>query len=252
MQLQNKTLLEKAKQIESLAGKLGLIIPIPYLHIEHKDKNGRLYPNGDYYNVAQSWVRNAYNFMLCRISGCYAYGASPNYGTGYLNAKNPDGTIIGGSSYNHTYGDGTGGDNCDNYNIETTDPRGYFKNNSGGYNESGIQVGIGTNAESFEDYTLQTLIVYGSTAGKLLYGIMSVAESDNGLIHKASWGRTITHNGNGQPSVVVAEVSLVTRMFINNADFTAVFLRDILSAPVTMVYLDTLDITYEITLTYPS
>jgi hypothetical protein len=240
-------LIEKAKKIELLSSKLGLIIPVPYLHIEHRDKNGVLYPNGDYYNVARSWTRNAYNHLISRISGYYARDASPNWGTGFINYKDTGDTIQSNNAQAFTYNDDSDGQQS----IEGPDAyHGYWS--TAGLATVGIGVGTGVGVESFEDNAI-TLIAHGIGSGQLSYAIIAVAESDAGLVHKASWSRVITHGGNGQPNVVVAEVDMV--MVLNlagGARYYFMMLRDLLASVVDMAYLDTLTVTYEITLTYPS
>ncbi len=129
----------KYKRLEKLGQELR--IPVPSCHLELKV----IMPDGSipywYRQRSHSWTRNAYNGMLVTL------------------AWNVDGT---------TYGDGdlkvkTTSGVSNNYGTTT-----YSK---GGANSSvsGIQVGSGNTAESFEDYVLATLITSGTGAGQLSY-----------------------------------------------------------------------------------
>lgn len=234
-------LLEKAKRIELLSGKLGLMIPVTYLHIEHRDKDGILYPNGDYYNVAQSWVRNAYNHLLSRISGYYPRDTG-NFGTGYISYKNYEGILVAtGRCFGYWY-------STDARDVETS--TGYYGPVTDPYRSLTVSTDI--TAESFED-TSSLGILHGNGSGQLNFAATTVSESDAGLVHKASWSRVFTHNGNGQPNITVGSVGIHALVYYDaGSSHSLCFLRDVLSSSVTLTYLDTLTVTYEITLTYPS
>ncbi|GAJ05195.1 unnamed protein product, partial [marine sediment metagenome] len=122
---------------------------------------------------------------------------------------------------------------------------------SAAVNSNGIQVGSGTNAESFEDYALQTLIAEGAGAGQLNYAAsLAPTKGYAALVFTIAWVRYMNNNSGG--NVDVNEVSLVHWGGKTGAKTLQLMARDHLPATVTVPDTGQLKVTYTIQLTYPS
>ena len=221
-------------ELRKLGQKLHIPIPEAFWELEVTDKNGKVTQR--HKQRSHSWVRNAYNLLLSQMAGANAEGG---FGAGGLSVKDTGGTVRSGGSIS----------------IGSTGT--YFNNPGNAFRAPaaiatyGIQVGSGTNAESFEDYVLQTPIAEGSGAGQLNH----VLAED----HVRSWSApilTITHtryfNNNSGGDVSVNEVALTTNGQVSGLGRQFMVSRDKLAATVLVPNTGQLKIDYTIQLTYPS
>jgi hypothetical protein len=226
-------------ELRKLAQKLHIPIPEAFLELEVRDKDGKVIQR--HRQRSHSWVRNAYNLMFSNLAG--KNGNDATFGAGKLNIKAADGTIkygdrpiFIGQQYSTTIeGTGAGG--------------GYRAANADG--SHGILVGSGINAESFEDYALQTQIVEGTGAGQLSH-ILSEAHSMSyaALTLKNTLSRYFNNNSGGDVSV--NEVALYTLGGAGGGTSYWCTSRDHLASTVTVPNTGQLKVTYIIQLTYPS
>ncbi len=163
-----------------------------------------------------SWTRNYWNYIFGMTSGCTFVDSS--FGAGYISAKSfSDGTMSYQADIILTCGNMlTGGEGT----------------------QTGIIVGIGSTAFNVDQYQLGTVIVSGSSAGKLYYNASSVKSTTYDAVGK-TWtivGSRIFNNNSGG-SIVVAETGLSQ---------TWLFERSLLSPAVTVPDAAQLTVTYTI------
>ena len=227
----------KYRQLRRLGQELKIPTFEAFLELEVRDGSGRTV---HYHRQrSHSWVRNAYNHMFCQLAGKNAnYGT---FGPGYLNVKDTGGALrqavapIGQSDAD----------------IDGTT---YGYRGPAGNDTWGIQVGVGTNAESFEDYQLQTKIANGVGAGQISY-----IEQDSHVIAYVVGTKVLSNtqvryfNNNSGNDVNVNEVALV----VNQPQGGTVYgkwlqSRDKLASTITVPNTGQLKVTYTIQLTYPA
>ncbi len=188
---------------------------------------------------SHSWVRNAYNMMFSELAG--KNGNDATYGVGKLNIKDTGGVVRSAASP-------VGQSSAD------VDGTTYGYRGPAGNDTWGIQVGLGTNAESFEDYQLQTKIANGVGAGQISY-----IEQDPHVIAYDAGTKILSNtmvryfNNNSGGSINVNEVALV----VNQPQGGAVYgkwvqARDKLASTVTVPNTGQLKVTYTVQLTYPA
>lgn len=224
------------KQLGKLAGALHLPVIEAFLTLEVFDKDGRLLRR--HRQRSHSWVRNAYNIMFCQLAGKNA--DDDTFGAGKLSARDTGGIVRYGFSPVSLAGQ------------QDIDQAGYGYRAVGGSDLHGIQVGSGTNAESFEDYALQTLIDDGVGAGELSY-----VESDAHSITYTAGTKTLKNelaryfNNNSGGTVTVNEVALCGRGYVGGYYYLLTS-RDKLASAVNIPDTGQLKVTYTIQLVYPS
>lgn len=226
-------------ELRKLAQKLHIPIPEAFLELEVRDKDGKVIQR--HKQRSHSWVRNAYNLMFSNLAG--KNGNDATFGAGKLNIKAVDGTIKYGAypifigrEYSTT--------------IEGTAAGGGYRAAAAAVNR-GIVVGSGTNAESFEDYALQTQIVEGTGAGQLSHILSeehAVSYADTTL--KNTLIRYFNNNSGGDISV--NEVALYTLGGAGGGTSYWCTSRDHLASTVTVPNTGQLKVTYTIQLTYPA
>jgi len=224
---------QKYERLRKLGQELHVPIPEAFLTVEVFDKNGK--PIQKHHQRSHSWVRNAYNLLFCQLAGKDGSDAEP-FGGGRLNVKRTSGAISG-AAYPVSISDGS--------TVDGT-VQGYRA--AGGLATRGILVGSGTDAESFEDYTLQTQIAEGAGAGQLNH-----AASEAHAISYADTTLTNTliryFNNNSGGNVSVNEVALVFNGWYEPLQILNA--RDKLGATVEVPDTGQLKVTYTIVLVYP-
>jgi len=140
------------EKLRKLGQELHIPISETFWELEVRDKDGEVIQS--LRQRSHSWVRNAYNHMFSQLA--VKNGSSGTFGPGYLNVKDTSGTV--------RYATGPIGNS--NADLDGTT---YGCRGPAGDDSWGIQVGSGTNPESFEDYMLQTRIANGVGAGQLSY-----------------------------------------------------------------------------------
>lgn len=117
----------------------------------------------------------------------------------------------------------------------------------------GILVGSGTDAETFEDYVLQTKIANGSGAGQLAY-----VESELHSVSYEAGTKTLKNslvryfNNNSGAAIGVNEVGIVYYGYLANTPGNALVSRDKLGTTVSVPDTGQLKVTYTIQLVYPA
>ena len=223
---------QQYQELKKLAQKLHVPIPEAFLELEVRDKDGNVIQR--YRQRSHSWTRNAYNCMFSQLAG-KAYDDS-TFGPGKLSYKETGGSI--------RYTSYCGGSDQPVDGIA----QGYRA--PAGYDTRGIMVGSGTNAESFEDYSLQTKIANGTGAGQLVY---VESEPHSKTYADTTMKNTLVRyfNNNSGGDISVNEVALVWHI-LGGQSFDFLFSRDKLASTVTVPNTGQLKVTYTIQLTYPA
>lgn len=192
------------------------------------------------YNArSQSWVRNAYNIavtQLCAIRN----NAGGAYGAGGMYNKNTAGT----NRYYNT-----------NTSVHSIGTVASWEGALGSVS-TGIVVGTGTGAESFEDYALGALVANGTGTGQLSYAAQetSTAAYTSGT---KTWASTLVRyiNNNSGGAIVVGEVGIYVTAYYVAANNTDQFMlaRDLQDPSVSVADTAQLKVTYTITsMAYPA
>ena len=174
---------------------------------------------------SQSWLRNYYNritICFCSITG----DDGANWGDGYLNYRDEDGTINTTVVAFHS-----------------------LTTNIAGGTGLGIRLGTGTTAETFDDYSLDALIDHGKGAGELYY----YGNEDDDAWLNAGWDadrRIFRRDLNkwfmnfSGGNVLVKEAGII---YGTGSTFYPVSVRDVLPATVTIPHLYGVVARYRIT-----
>lgn len=235
---------KKYKQLRKLGQELHIPIPETFLELEVFDKDGKIIQR--HKQRSHSWVRNAYNQLISQLASKGASDASPNWGGGFINIKDTGGIILSHATRGICITTSTA------HEMQTA---GYGYHADATINTFGIQVGSGTNIESFEDYALQTLIGNGTGAGQLSYAAMEVpAKSYDAVTKVLTITRVRYLNNNTAPpgDVSVKEIALTTNGKVGDTPRQWVMSRDKLGATVTIPATGQLKISYVLSLAYPA
>lgn len=195
--------LESEKQFVELS-RMGKKLAIPileaYLGFKVWDKNGKVMLNT--LQRSHSWTRNVYNAIICQIAGVNPNGGE-DFQDGAINIRKTDGSIISANKLDAT--------SVDQFNIDLeTGNHGYC--GAAGDTSYGIQLGSGANAESFNDYALQTLIGHGNGPGQLSYSSHEpIVKSWNAETRTYSVSHRRYCNNNSGGDIIVRETALVQR-----------------------------------------
>jgi hypothetical protein len=211
------------KMFRSLSVKLGIPVPFVFIKLE-VEKGGRILDR--YEERSRTWNRNFWNYGLVDLTNNPI--VATNFGAGYLSQKRTDGTVtaVAQGPYNYTLQVGAG--------VATW----------------GIQVGLGTAAESFEGYVLATPVAHGTGTNQLAFAAIS-ANTQSYDSPSKTWTITLKRlmNNNSAAGIVITETAL-THQDSNSRAF--VFSRDLLGASVTVNVGAQLTVQYAITLTFPA
>jgi hypothetical protein len=180
-------------------------------------------------SLSKSWTRNAYNQLTQQLLGLNAadHGLA-DYVSGGLYQKYTNGT--------------TSNDDYTALSL-STGWQGVANNST-----YGLVIGIGTTAETFNDYALANQCTHGTGANQFSHGAGNISGVWNGSTKK--WTSTITRsflNSSGS-TITVAE----TGIQIYRASGTYIlYNRDVLSSAVDVPNGDTITVTYTIETTFP-
>ncbi|MFC1935912.1 hypothetical protein ACFLX9_04075 [Chloroflexota bacterium] len=200
---------------------------------------------------SHSFVRNAFNHLIGQLAAKNGNGGA-TFGGGFINIRETGGYVRTGNYPILT------GHSSNSTTTSSLDSAGGGPGivAPAGNNNKGIVVGSGANPESFEDYALQSLILNGTSAGRLSY-IQSespVVSYDGGTLTL-----TVTHvrffNNNSGGPVDVNEVGIYLlgkTGYGGQSDITWMVARDKLVATVQVPDTGQLKVTYTISLTYPA
>ena len=228
---------EEAKyaELKKLSQELRIPTFEAFLQLEVRDSKGAVIKQ--IRRRSHSWVRNAYNWLLSQLAGAPANDTS--FGAGYINIKNTGGSVLSGS----------------NYRLDLRSPSNYLA--GAGDASFGIQVGNGTNPDSFEDYALQAQIPHGVSSGQLSHTEVTRSESYDvpTRVFKVEMLRYL--NNNSGADIGVNEVALVPKVSasVDSGGYVpspTLVARDKLPSTVTVPNTGQLKVTYTIQLTYPA
>jgi len=233
---------QQYKELERLSQKLHIPMFETRIRLEVFNKSGNLLTH--HQQRGHSWVRSFYNWLFASHAGKNLSDVSPNWGDGFLNVKQTDNTIYGGAGPTVQ---------ANNDTWDTT-ARGYRA--GAGVDTWGILVGSGLNAESFDDYNLQTQIAEGAAAGQLNHAASEA--------HDVTWTagtRTMQNdlvryfNNNSGGAIDVNELVLVCscdRPGVVGGEIPVAVSRDKLGVTVTVPDTGQLKVTYSISIVYPA
>ena len=226
-----------AKQLRKLAVRLHVPLQEAFWTLEVFDKDGELLSS--HHQRSHSWTRNAYNFMFSSLAEKDASDGA--FGAGLLNGKDTTGAVRSGAypmAFRYDY-------SVDDLNLIHGGCRGLA-----GSVAKGIVAGSGINAESLEDFVLQTLITEGAGAGQLNYATQEAhAITYGGLVLTNTLVRYLNNNSGGDVSI--NEVGLIASIWISN-QYPFLVVRDHLGAVVTVPTTGQCKVTYTVQLTYPA
>ncbi len=239
--------LKKEEDYRELA-RLGKVLGVPvfeaFLTVETFDKKGK---RTSYHKQrSHSWTRNAYNLMFMQLASKDGDDAT-TFGGGFLNIKNTGGAVLDGSSPASISDPGS---STVLQSVDTAGTNGYLA--TSGEDAFGILVGTGTNAESFEDYALQTKIASGNAATELAYGAHDVhAETYTAGTKTYEVDLVRYFNNNSGGSITVNEVGLAAHAYAPDTDDTNFLVaRDKLGSGVAVADTGQLRVTYTISLVF--
>ena len=229
--------------------RIGRLLGVPvfeaFLTLETFDKNGK---RTSYHKQrSHSWTRNAYNLMFSQLASKDGDDAT-TFAGGYLNIKNTAGIVRSDSNPISI----SSGFSTSSPNLHPVDVAGYGYLAAAGIDTFGILVGTGTNAESFEDYALQTKIATGSAATELAYGLHE-AHAETYTSGTKTYDVDIVRyfNNNSGGSITVNEIGLVTNGYAPGSDNDKFLVaRDKLGTGVEVADTGQLKVTYTISLVY--
>lgn len=203
------------RELERLANKLGVPLPPKVMIKLESTLNGQLFDRFE--GPAHSWVRNFWNSLY---TTCVAYAmAGSTFGEGYLINKAYNGNV---ANYSGIPSVGTIG-------IAT----------------SGIVVGTGSGAESFESYDLSARVAHGTSSGQLSYAAQNtttVAYTSGTKTWEATLLRIFNNNSGG--SIIITEVGMMSSV-------GGLACRDLLTSSVTVANGGQLTVTYTVSSVYP-
>lgn len=215
-------------------GDLAKMLRIPilkaYLELEVKDGKGKVITRRR--QESRSWVRNAYNIILCDI----AFVPHDSANNLKLVDKN-------GVDQSHT-------SRTPNTSTSSVMPTGNYGYSCGAVDVYGCVVGTGVGAESFEDYALGTQIANGTGAGQLSY----VAQQSP-AISTVDTTKKVEHvryfNNNSGAAITVNEVGMYAYMAQPSGKIIMTC-RDLVAGGIEVPDTGQLKVTYTMELTYPS
>ena len=227
----------KFRQLEKLGREVGVPVPQTFLEIEVKMPNGSILHH--HKQRSHSWNRNAYNQLFTNMAWVGCSGAT--FEAGNLNFKRTAGTLFSDVRFPINNG-------ADQINVQG---KGFYA--AAGDATYGIQFGSGVNAESFEDFILQTLITNGVGAGQLSYSIMTYPAPSYDAGTKTltvSWIRYGNNNSVGD--VTVNEIGITATGYSGGGVGIGLMSRDHIAVPVVIPATGQLKVTYAISLVYPA
>ena len=183
---------------------------------------------------SRSYVRNFYNWLVSQLGGACSNIGGTAYGDGTLVMRDTGGTNRSHSTY-----------------LTCCTTQANFIGPSG-INTRGILVGRGTTSESFNQYSLATLITNGTGANQLLYGAQAAPTIDwDSLTRLLTIIHTRTFENGGVDDVSVTETGHgVSLAYPTSANYT--FIRDLLPEAILVETGLFLRITYNFSITYPA
>ncbi|AQX72720.1 hypothetical protein [Dehalococcoides mccartyi] len=227
------------EEMRKLAKKLHILLPEAFWEFEVRDKRNRITFHSK--QRSHSWVRNAYNLMVCQAA------AVPGDSAVGLAIVDTGGSTRSDTTTQPASGLSSGG--ASNSSIYVNLTNGIYA--GAGIDTFGIVVGTGANPESLESYALGTKIASGNLAGQLSYSATDPpAISTVGTTKTVAWVRYFNNNSGG--AIVVNEAGVYTKGTYDNSSATFMMCRDLLAGGVNVPNTGQLKVTYTLQLTYPA
>ena len=226
-------------ELRRLAKKLHILVPEAFWEFEVRDKRNHLTFHSK--QRSHSWVRNAYNLMVCQaavVPGDSAVG---------LAIVDTGGSTRSDATTQPASGLSSGG--TSNASIYVNLGSGLYA--AAGIDTFGIVVGTGNNPESFDSYVLGAKIASGNLAGQLSYSLTDApVVSTIGTAKIVSWVRYFNNNSGSE--IIVNEAGVYTKGTYDNSSATYLMCRDLLAGGVSVPNTGQLKVTYTLQLTYPA
>ena len=227
------------EELKRLAKKLHVPVAEAFWEFEISNKRGEAVRR--HKQRSHSWVRNAYNLMVCQSA---AVASDSGVGLAIVDTggvTRSDGSTQPASGWSSS---GSG-----NMRIYVGSSYGFYA--QAGVDNMGIVVGTGSGAENFDDYALGSRISSGNGAGQLAYSAMDApAVSTIGTTKQVVWTRYFNNNS-GAP-VTVNEAGIYTKGTVEGSTINYMLCRDPLPGGVTVPDTGQLKVTYTVQITYPA
>ncbi len=226
---------QKYKQLRKLGQELRVPISEAFIELEVFDKDGRLIQR--HRQRSHSWTRNAYNALFSNLASVNVDDST--FGAGYLSGKDTGGAVVYGAWGAYIA-------------SATYEGTSYGFRAAAAEDTWGILVGSGENAESFEDYVLQTQITEGTGAGEITHIASEVADKSYA---DTTWTHSLVRyfNNNTGANRLVNEVALVCKYTrFGGSNVLVLMSRDKLASTVTVPDTGQLKVTYTVELAYPA
>lgn len=213
---------------------LSMHVPPPpktFLKLEVRNKAGEL--TDVYEDRAHSWVRNGY-ILLSNFTIIPTDKFGSVVGAGYLAlARISDGVAQSGDRPARL------NTPADSYGLASD-------------SSSGIVVGTGTAAESFDSYKLTAQVVHGNSAGQMAHQAGAITATYDAGAKKYTSTISRVFNNNSGASIVVAEAGIIANLqygIASTGDYLVC--RDLLAETKTVPNAGQLTVTYTIKMTFP-
>jgi hypothetical protein len=214
--------IEKVNRMQALGAVIWKPTLVPYVELK-VEKDGKVLTHIN--KLCESFNRNFF-VMLTAWHGRTAL-IHGTFGNGYLCTKSTS-SYLHGDAVNDTY-------------LTT----------SAGSVNCGIVLGTATTAESFEHYSIQTLITHGNTSGTLAYQAQA-APSHTWTVGTLTWEidhiRVFNNNSGGLITVNGVGLYLYQAGYY---DYTYMILRDLLAVGVDVPDAAQLTVTYHLQMVFP-
>lgn len=220
-----------------LGQKLGLPCPQAHISLESTTSDGIVHET--YTDRSRTLTRNYWNWLFKAFAGFNNNGSNSQtamssdttWGAGHMTQKTTAAVVVNPNT--------TSWDSSPSAVI------------AGATSATGIVVGTGTAAESFDGHALATQVVHGNGAGELNHNSSTLAApSYNGGTLTWTWVTTRIFNNNSGGTIVIAETGIYGTSIGPNTNF--MLMRDLLGATVSVLDAGQLTVTYTFTLTFPA
>ncbi|WP_378955382.1 hypothetical protein [Pelosinus sp. sgz500959] len=216
-----------------------LHIPTPEMFWNFKiedDKSDNVIHEHD--ERGHSWVRNAYNHLVCQMCAIGTYGT---YGAGNINIKTVSGSTISSNPYAIAIMPAS---------VESSGS-GYCA--TAGDDNMGIVVGTSTTAFNFDQTALVSKIANGSSSGQLSHQAFSPIVKNYDSTSKTY---TVTHsrvfNNNGSSTITINEVGIYATLGWGGSTAQTMTTRDVLATPIVVPPVSKVTITYTLSVAFPA
>lgn len=227
------------EDLRKLARELHIPIAEAFWQLEVRDRNGRLLRT--HRQRSHSWVRNAYNLLLCQAA------AVPSDSALGLAIVDTGGATRSDSSTQPASGWSSSG--AANMRIYVGSTYGLYA--QAGVDSMGIVVGTGNGAENFDGHSLGSKVSSGNGAGQLAYSAMDAPSiSTVGASKQVVWIRYF--NNNSGAAITVNEAGIYTKGTVDGSTVYYMMCRDLLAGGVDVSDTGQLKVTYTVQLTYPA